>query len=128
MGFVICCFYRFHNLIAVLVCFAILIHLGIDTVRDKIKEFASSRQLFQSGTKLIILDEADSMTRTAQFALRRVIEKYTRTTRFCIIANYVNKIIPALQSRCTCFRFGPLDAADISKHLVKIASLVRDTC
>ncbi len=94
---------------------------GIDTVRDKIKSFASSRQLFQDGTKLVILDEADSMTRTAQFALRRVIEKYTRTTRFCIIANYVNKIIPALQSRCTCFRFGPLDDADIFKHLTTIA-------
>jgi len=95
---------------------------GIDTVRDKIKEFASARQLLQGGTKLIILDEADSMTRTAQFALRRVMEMYTKTTRFVIIANYVNKIIPALQSRCTLFRFGPLDKPSLMKHLVHVAT------
>src|ERR1700741_3407253 len=82
---------------------------GIDVVREQIKDFASSRQLFSTGFKLIILDEADAMTKTAQFALRRVIEKYTMHTRFCLICNYVNKIIPALQSRCTRFRFGPLD-------------------
>ena len=48
------------------------------------------------------------MTRDAQNALRRIIEKYTENTRFCIICNYLSKIIPAVQSRCTRFRFGPL--------------------
>jgi replication factor C subunit 3/5 len=81
---------------------------GIDVVRNEIKEFASSRRLFSTGIKLIILDEADMMTNDAQFALRRVIEKYTSNCRFCLICNYVNKIIPALQSRCTKFRFAPL--------------------
>ena len=81
---------------------------GIDVVRDQIKEFASTRQMFTTKPKLIILDEADAMTNPAQFALRRVIEKYTRNVRFCIICNYASKIIPALQSRCTRFRFQPL--------------------
>jgi replication factor C subunit 3/5 len=74
---------------------------GIDVVRDQIKEFDGTKKLFSSGVKLVILDEADAMTTDAQSALRRVVEKYTSNTRFCMICNYVNKIIPALQSRCT---------------------------
>lgn len=81
---------------------------GIDVVRDQIKNFASTRQIFTSGFKLIILDEADAMTNVAQNALRRVIEKFTKNTRFCILANYSNKLNPALLSRCTRFRFSPL--------------------
>eukprot|EP00474_Spongospora_subterranea_P005411 CRZ05869.1 hypothetical protein [Spongospora subterranea] len=65
------------------------------------------------------------MTSAAQFALRRIIEKYTRTTRFCLIANYTNKIIPALQSRCTRFRFAPLSIAEATKKAVSIAELER---
>lgn len=65
---------------------------GIDVVRQQIKDFASSRKLFSSGLKLVVLDEADAMTRIAQFALRRVIEKYTKSTRFCLLCNYINKV------------------------------------
>ncbi|CAM9590378.1 unnamed protein product [Ectocarpus sp. 6 AP-2014] len=90
---------------------------GIDVVRGQIKEFAGTKRLFSSGVKLVILDEADAMTNDAQFALRRVIEKYTKHTRFCMICNYVNKIIPALQSRCTKFRFAPLKPEQIQGRL-----------
>jgi len=90
---------------------------GIDVVRNVIKEFAGTKQLFNSGIKLIILDEADAMTNDAQFALRRIIEKYTRNARFCLICNYVSKIIPALQSRCTRFRFAPLAREQIRERL-----------
>ena len=69
---------------------------------------------------MIILDEADMMTPASQFALRRskplkylVIEKYAMNARFCLISNYVSRVIPALQSRCTRFKFVqiPFDAA-----------------
>ncbi|CAD0098141.1 unnamed protein product [Aureobasidium mustum] len=104
---------------------------GIDVVREQIKTFSSTKQIFTSfgdktggesspaNFKLIILDEADAMTSTAQMALRRIMEKYTSNTRFCIIANYTHKLSPALLSRCTRFRFSPLKEADI-RRLVDI--------
>ena len=75
----------------------------------------------KKGIKLIILDEADAMTSDAQFALRRVIEKHTKNARFCLICNYVSKIIPALQSRCTRFRFAPLQVDQIRSRLIEVA-------
>lgn len=57
------------------------------------------------------------MTTAAQAALRRIIEQYTKNVRFCIICNYVNKIIPAIQSRCTRFRFSPLPITEVEKRL-----------
>ncbi|KAH7347480.1 P-loop containing nucleoside triphosphate hydrolase protein [Plectosphaerella cucumerina] len=103
---------------------------GIDVVREQIKTFASTKQIFTigaaargggiAGYKLIILDEADAMTNTAQMALRRIMEKYTANTRFCIIANYAHKLSPALLSRCTRFRFSPLKEADIRVLVDKV--------
>jgi len=94
---------------------------GINSVRDEIKGFAEKITIFNKGVKLIILDEADSMTFDAQFALRRIIEKYSETTRFCLICNYENKIIPAIKSRCANFKFNPIDSKFISKKLKIIA-------
>ncbi|KAF9042754.1 P-loop containing nucleoside triphosphate hydrolase protein [Hymenopellis radicata] len=93
---------------------------GIDVVREQIKQFAETRTLFSKGYKLIILDEADMMTQAAQAALRRVIEQYTKNVRFCIICNYVNKITPAIQSRCTRFRFSPLPIAQVERRLTTV--------
>lgn len=93
---------------------------GIGVVRDKIKSFWATRHIGNDGIKLVILDECDAITSAAQFALRRIVEKYTKTTRFCLICNYVSKIIPALQSRCTRFRFSPLKVADINDKLSEI--------
>lgn len=106
---------------------------GIDVVREQIKTFASTKQIFASSMgpntsssssiakyKLIILDEADAMTSTAQMALRRIMEKYTANTRFCVIANYTHKLSPALLSRCTRFRFSPLKEADIRVLVDKV--------
>lgn len=93
---------------------------GIDVVRNQIKEFASTRQIFSKGFKLIILDEADAMTNAAQNALRRIIEKYTKNTRFCILANYSHKLTPALLSRCTRFRFQPLPTEAIERRIANV--------
>ncbi|KAG0672207.1 Subunit of heteropentameric Replication factor C (RF-C) [Maudiozyma exigua] len=93
---------------------------GIDVVRNQIKDFASTRQIFSSGFKLIILDEADAMTNAAQNALRRIIEKYTKNTRFCILANYAHKLTPALLSRCTRFRFQPLPNDAIESRIANV--------
>ncbi|KAF2726836.1 P-loop containing nucleoside triphosphate hydrolase protein [Polyplosphaeria fusca] len=104
---------------------------GIDVVREQIKTFSSTKQIFAAAPKpgeggslatfkLIILDEADAMTATAQMALRRIMEKYTANTRFCIIANYTHKLSPALLSRCTRFRFSPLKEQDIRNLVVKV--------
>ncbi|KAL0205516.1 hypothetical protein P9112_000823 [Eukaryota sp. TZLM1-RC] len=93
---------------------------GIDVVRERIKDFAATGVLFSKGYKLIILDEADQMTNAAQSALRRIIEKYTNNARFCLICNNVNKIIPAIQSRCTRFRFGPLPIDSVRNCLDSI--------
>jgi len=94
---------------------------GIGIVRGQILNFASTRTIFSSGYKLVILDEADAMTNDAQNALRRIIEKFTENVRFCLIGNYLGKIIPALQSRCTRFRFGPLGAEQILPRLEHVA-------
>ena len=96
---------------------------GIAVVRNQITSFAGTRKLFSSGVKLIILDEADALTKDSQAALRRVIEKYSKTTRFCLICNYVSKIIPAIQSRCTRFRFAPLRKDQMESKTKEIAQL-----
>ncbi|KAI5181343.1 replication factor C subunit 3/5 [Nematocida sp. AWRm80] len=93
---------------------------GIDLVREKIKAFASTIGL-GSSMKIVILDEADSMTKDAQNALRRIIEIYSKNTRFIIICNYSTKIIPAIKSRCASFRFTPIKRSEISMHIQEIS-------
>lgn len=93
---------------------------NIQVVRKIIKEFASCKTLFNNGYKLIILDEVDSMTNDAQFCLRRIMEAYSENVRFCFICNFVGKIIPAIQSRCSKFKFSNLDSFQIRERLDKI--------
>lgn len=104
---------------------------GIGIVRDKVKNFARAVVSAPSAEdekkypcppyKLIILDEADSMTADAQAALRRTMETYSKITRFCLICNYVTRIIDPLASRCSKFRFKPLDESNALDRLTFVA-------
>jgi len=86
---------------------------GIDVVRQKVKDFARTKALGNVPFKIIYLDESDALTKDAQHALRRTMENYTQTCRFILSCNYSSKIIDPIQSRCTVFRFKPLDKKDI---------------
>lgn len=90
---------------------------GINVVREDILTFTENQTLYSKSFKLVILDEADAMTSDAQAALRRIMEKYSSRTRFCLICNYLSKITPAIQSRCTKFRFSPLKPEQIIPRL-----------
>ena len=96
---------------------------GIDVVRNKIKMFAQQRVSLPPGRhKIIILDEADSMTSAAQQALRRTMELYSKTTRFAFACNMSSKIIEPIQSRCAIVRFQKLSDKEILDRLMTVAS------
>ncbi|KAJ0330378.1 hypothetical protein COL5a_003441 [Colletotrichum fioriniae] len=104
---------------------------GISIVREKVKDFARMQLTNPTNEykkrypcppfKIIILDEADSMTQDAQSALRRTMETYSKITRFCLICNYVTRIIDPLASRCSKFRFKSLDQTNTKKRLEDIS-------
>jgi replication factor C subunit 2/4 len=96
---------------------------GIQIVREKIKNFAkfSINDDDSAKFKVIILDEADSMTLETQLALRYIIEQYSKFTRFIIICNYINKIIEPIKSRCVLYRFKPIRKKGILTILKKIS-------
>ncbi|MDI6825736.1 MAG: replication factor C small subunit [Candidatus Aenigmarchaeota archaeon] len=93
---------------------------GIDVVRHKIKDFSRMKAIGNVPYKLVILDEADALTRDAQQALRRTMENFTRTARFILICNYSSRIIDPIQSRAAIFRFKPLSEEDQKKYVDRI--------
>ncbi len=95
---------------------------GINVVRETVKTFARIRSIGEIPFKIMILDEADNMTRDAQQALRRTMERFTETCRFILIANYSGKIIEPIQSRCAPFRFSYLKREDHDAHLREISN------
>jgi replication factor C subunit 2/4 len=126
---------------------------GISIVRERVKNFARQTPRAEAVAsdgkkypcppyKIIILDEADSMTQDAQGALRRIMENYARITRFCLVCNYVTRcvlsfapttlsglnlaierIIEPLASRCSKFRFKPLDFSSARERIEHIAAV-----
>ena len=91
---------------------------GIETIRDKVSGFASSASF--KPLKVVILDEADFLTIQAQASLRNVIETFSRSTRFIMTCNYVERIIDPLQSRCQVLKIIPPSKVDVAKHIAWI--------
>jgi len=91
---------------------------SVEVVRDKISRFASSVGFKR--WKVIILDEFDFMTPNAQAALRNLMETYSKTARFILTCNYVEKIIDPIQSRCQTFAITPPNKTDVAKRIVQI--------
>jgi replication factor C small subunit len=91
---------------------------GIDTIRDKVKSFASTSTF--RPLKVVILDESDYLTINAQASLRNIIETFSAKTRFILTCNYVERIIEPLQSRCQAFKIETLSKPDIARHLAGI--------
>lgn len=106
----------------------LMIHLnasderGIDIIRNQINSFVNSKSLFGEGMKFVILDEVDYMTKTAQIALRYLLNNYNNNynVRFCLICNYISRIDESLQTEFVRMRFNQLPEADIIKFLQKI--------
>ena len=91
---------------------------GIDTIREKVKGFASAASW--KSIKVVILDEADFITIQGQAALRNVIETFSRSTRFILTCNFVERIIDPLQSRCQVLKIVPPTKQDVYNHLTWI--------
>ena len=90
---------------------------GINTIRTKVKDFARTKAIGNVPFKIILLDEADSLTSEAQHALRRTMENHTRTCRFILDCNYASKILLPIQSRCAVFRFKPIPEEEITRYI-----------
>ena len=91
---------------------------GIETIRDKVTSFSSTASFRQ--IKVVILDEADFLTIQAQASLRNVIETFSRSTRFIMTCNFIERIIDPLQSRCQVLKIVPPSKKEIAKHLKEI--------
>lgn len=92
----------------------------LSVIQGKVKEFARTKPI-DAPFKLILFDEADSLTQEAQQALRRMMEEYSGTCRFLFSVNYQNNIIEPIQSRCAIIRFKPLTSEDVKKFVKMIA-------
>ena len=95
---------------------------GIDIIRNQINQFVKSKNLFEVGFKFVILDEVDYMTKTAQQALKTLLQTSLYNVRFCLICNYISKIDESLQNEFICIRFNQLPENDIYKFIKDITT------
>ena len=93
---------------------------GIDVIRNQINQFVNSKGLFTNGTKFIVLDEVDYMTKNAQQALKHLLQIYTKDVRFCLICNYISRIDSTLQNEFVKLRFDKLPNDKILDFINKV--------
>lgn len=94
---------------------------GIETVRENVKQFAQKKVILpENRHKIVILDEADSLTEGAQQALRMVISDYSATTRFVLSCNDSTKLIEPIQSRCCILRFNKVGDSEMTQRLLVV--------
>jgi DNA polymerase III delta prime subunit len=93
---------------------------GIEVIRTQIYSFTTSLFLFNKGTKFIILDEVDYMTKSAQFALFNLMKENIENVRFCLICNYISKLDKSLQDMCMSFKFNTLPKENMVSYLETI--------
>lgn len=93
---------------------------GIDIIRNQIQQFVKSKNFFEVGIKFVILDEVDYMTKNAQQALKYLMQSTNYNVRFCLICNYISKLIDSLQSEFICIRFNQLPEKDIYNFINNI--------
>ena len=94
---------------------------GIDIIRNQINQFVNTKGLFNDGTKFVILDEVDYMTKNAQQALKYLLQNYSNNIRFCLICNYISRIDESLQNEFIRLRFNQLPEKDIFDFLKTIS-------
>ena len=95
---------------------------GIDIIRTQINQFVKSKHIFEVGMKFVILDEVDYMTKTAQQALKTLLQTCKMDVRFCLICNYISKIDESLQAEFICVRFNQLPNSEIHHFIQTIAT------
>ena len=106
---------------------SLIIHLnasderGIDIVRNQISTFVRSSNLFEVGIKFVILDEVDSMTKNAQYALKYLLQTCGNNVKFCLICNYISKVDDSLQNEFICIRFNQLPRDKIHNFIYNIS-------
>ncbi|MEM4187054.1 MAG: replication factor C small subunit, partial [Candidatus Caldarchaeum sp.] len=94
---------------------------GIETIRERVKTYARTVPFRGIGFRILLLDESDQLTDAAQHAFRRTMEQFSATCRFILAANYSNRIIEPIQSRCAVLRFKPLNMPMVEKMLRRIS-------
>jgi replication factor C subunit 2/4 len=96
---------------------------GLETINNSIIHFCKKKVLTKNNIpKLIILDEADNITKKAQNTLTNLMEKYNNTTKFAFTCNDYNKLVEGIQSRCIIIKYNTISNIDMKNRLIEICN------